>query len=52
MIFEDATSINAPVPEVVAAARNGNVKGLEIGVIEELNGEGYQAGVRTGLTSC
>ncbi len=43
----DATSINAPVPQVVAAAKSGDVKGLKIGVIKELNGDGYQAGVRT-----
>jgi aspartyl-tRNA(Asn)/glutamyl-tRNA(Gln) amidotransferase subunit A len=43
----DATSINAPVPQVVHAARNGNVKGVKIGVVKELNGDGYQAGVRS-----
>ena len=41
----DATSINAPVPAVVAAAKSGNVKGLKIGVIKQLQGSGYQAGV-------
>ncbi|MFM8842669.1 MAG: amidase, partial [Actinomycetota bacterium] len=41
----DSTSINAPVPRVVEAARRGDVKGLRIGVIKELQGEGYQAGV-------
>jgi aspartyl-tRNA(Asn)/glutamyl-tRNA(Gln) amidotransferase subunit A len=44
---KDATSINAPVPQVVHAARNGNVKGVKIGYVKELNGEGYQAGVRS-----
>ncbi len=44
---KDATSINAPVPQVVHAARNGNVKGVKIGVVKELNGDGYQAGVRS-----
>jgi len=43
----DSTSINAPVPEVVAAAKSGNVKGMKIGVVKELNGAGYQSGVRT-----
>ena len=43
----DATSINAPVPEVVKAARSGDVKGMKIGVVKELNGDGYQAGVRS-----
>ncbi len=42
---KDSTSINAPVPAIVAAAKNGNVKGLKIGVIKELQGEGYQTGV-------
>lgn len=44
---KDSTSINAPVPAVVAAAKSGNVKGLKIGVVKELNGDGYQKGVRT-----
>ena len=43
---KDATSINAPVPQVVHAAKDGNVKGMKIGVVKELNGEGYQPGVR------
>ena len=43
----DATSIDAPVPEVVRAARSGDVKGMRIGVVKELNGDGYQAGVRS-----
>jgi aspartyl-tRNA(Asn)/glutamyl-tRNA(Gln) amidotransferase subunit A len=42
----DSTSINAPVPAVVEAARRADVKGLRVGVIKELGGEGYQAGVR------
>ena len=42
---KDATSIDAPVPAVVAAAKSGNVKGLKIGVIKQLQGSGYQAGV-------
>jgi aspartyl-tRNA(Asn)/glutamyl-tRNA(Gln) amidotransferase subunit A len=41
----DSTSIKAPVPPVVEAARNGNVKGLRVGVVKEFGGEGYQAGV-------
>ncbi|CAN2206907.1 GatA Asp-tRNAAsn/Glu-tRNAGln amidotransferase A subunit and related amidases [Candidatus Nanopelagicaceae bacterium] len=43
----DATSINAPVPAVVAAAKSGDVKGMKIGVIKQLQGEGYQKGVQT-----
>lgn len=42
----DSTSINAPVPAVVEAARRGDVKGMRIGVVTELGGEGYQPGVR------
>ncbi|GAA3512655.1 aspartyl-tRNA(Asn)/glutamyl-tRNA(Gln) amidotransferase subunit A [Streptosporangium album] len=41
----DSTSIDAPVPSVVEAARNGDVAGLRIGVVKEFGGEGYQAGV-------
>ncbi|HEY3544895.1 MAG TPA: amidase family protein, partial [Propionicimonas sp.] len=41
----DATSINAPVPDVVAAARHADVKGMKIGVVREFGGEGYQPGV-------
>ena len=44
---KDSTSINAPIPAVVAAAKSGNVKGMKIGVVKELNGDGYQKGVRT-----
>ena len=41
----DSTSINAPVLPVVAAAKNDSVKGMKIGVIKELQGDGYQPGV-------
>ena len=41
----DSTSIDAPVPDVVAAARSGDVSGLKIGVVTELGGEGYAPGV-------
>ena len=44
---KDATSINAPVPAVVAAAKSADVKGMKIGVIKQLQGEGYQKGVQT-----
>jgi aspartyl-tRNA(Asn)/glutamyl-tRNA(Gln) amidotransferase subunit A len=43
----DSTSIDAPVPPVVAAARQADVSGLTIGVVRELSGEGYQPGVLT-----
>jgi len=42
---KDSTSVNAPVPKVVDAAKRADVKGLKIGVIKELQGEGYQKGV-------
>ncbi|MGC4960187.1 Asp-tRNA(Asn)/Glu-tRNA(Gln) amidotransferase subunit GatA [Gordonia sp. DT218] len=44
----DSTSIDAPVPDVVAAAEFGaqqDLSGVRIGVVTELQGEGYQAGV-------
>ena len=41
----DSTSINAPVPQVVTAAKRLDVKGMKIGVIKELSGSGFQAGV-------
>src|SRR6478672_705060 len=45
----DSTSIDAPVPPVVAAAREGargDLSGLRVGVVRELGGAGYQPGVR------
>jgi len=44
----DSTSIDAPVPPVVAAARagtQGDLGGVTVGVVTELGGEGYQPGV-------
>ena len=44
----DSTSIDEPVPAVVAAARrgaDGDLSGLRVGVVKELGGEGYQPGV-------
>jgi aspartyl-tRNA(Asn)/glutamyl-tRNA(Gln) amidotransferase subunit A len=49
----DSTSLPVPVPDVVAAARHGDVAGLRIGIIKELSGSGesgdgggWQAGVK------
>jgi aspartyl-tRNA(Asn)/glutamyl-tRNA(Gln) amidotransferase subunit A len=42
----DSTSIDADVPDVVAAARQADVRGLRVGVVRELDGDGYDAGVR------
>jgi aspartyl/glutamyl-tRNA(Asn/Gln) amidotransferase, A subunit len=41
----DSTSIDAPVPPVVEAARQADVAGLRVGVVKEFAGEGYQPGV-------
>ncbi len=42
----DSTSIDAPVPPVVEAARRADVAGMRIGIIKELTGDGFQAGVQ------
>ncbi|MCH9815999.1 MAG: Asp-tRNA(Asn)/Glu-tRNA(Gln) amidotransferase subunit GatA [Actinomycetia bacterium] len=42
----DSTSLPGPVPDVVKAARTADVRGLKVGLVKELNGPGYQAGVR------
>ena len=44
----DSTSLDLPVAPVVAAAHEGatgDLRGVRIGVVRELGGEGYQAGV-------
>jgi aspartyl-tRNA(Asn)/glutamyl-tRNA(Gln) amidotransferase subunit A len=44
----DSTSIDAAVPPVVRAAREGaagDLSGVRVGVVREFRGEGYQAGV-------
>jgi len=41
----DSTSIDAPVPDVVSAARSAEVSGVRIGVVSQFKGEGYQPGV-------
>ena len=41
----DSTSIDAPIPDIVAAAERADVRGMRIGLVKELSGEGYQAGV-------
>jgi aspartyl-tRNA(Asn)/glutamyl-tRNA(Gln) amidotransferase subunit A len=42
----DSTSIDAPVPALVEAAQRADVEGLRIGIVRELTGEGFQAGVQ------
>ena len=49
----DSTSIDAPLPDLVGAARRGaqgDLSGVRIGVVKELGGEGYQAGVLARFT--
>jgi aspartyl-tRNA(Asn)/glutamyl-tRNA(Gln) amidotransferase subunit A len=44
----DSTSIDQPLPDLVAAAEQGatgDMSGVRIGVVKELSGEGYQPGV-------
>ncbi|HJC60632.1 MAG TPA: Asp-tRNA(Asn)/Glu-tRNA(Gln) amidotransferase subunit GatA [Candidatus Dietzia intestinigallinarum] len=44
----DSTSLDVAIPDVVAAAREGargDLKGVRVGVVRELAGDGYQAGV-------
>jgi len=41
----DSTSIDAPVPPVVEAARQADVTGMRIGVVTQFKGDGYQPGV-------
>jgi aspartyl-tRNA(Asn)/glutamyl-tRNA(Gln) amidotransferase subunit A len=45
---KDSTSVEAAAPDVVAAARAGaagDLKGVRIGVVSQLRGDGYQPGV-------
>ena len=41
----DSTSINQQLESLVQAAKNKNIKGMNIGIIKELGGEGWQPGV-------
>ena len=43
---KDSTSIHAPIPPVVRAAQRADVTGMRIGVVKQLTGAGYQAGVQ------
>ena len=42
---KDSTSLTDPSTGLADAARLGNVAGMKIGIIKELHGEGFQAGV-------
>ena len=44
----DSTSIDAEVPDIVGAARAGadsDLRGIKVGVVRQLRGDGYQQGV-------
>ena len=44
----DSTSVDAAVPDVVGAAKAGaagDLRGVRVGVVQQLRGEGYQPGV-------
>jgi aspartyl-tRNA(Asn)/glutamyl-tRNA(Gln) amidotransferase subunit A len=45
---KDSTSIDAEVPDIVGAARagaDGDLRGVKVGVVRQLRGDGYQQGV-------
>ena len=49
----DSTSIASPLPSLVAAAHQGaagDLSGVRVGVIRELGGDGWQAGVQARFT--
>ncbi|MGU3293838.1 Asp-tRNA(Asn)/Glu-tRNA(Gln) amidotransferase subunit GatA [Williamsia sp. M5A3_1d] len=50
----DSTSIDAPIPDVVGAARagaRGDLAGVRVGIVTELQGDGYQPGVLASFTA-
>ncbi|MEE6273608.1 Asp-tRNA(Asn)/Glu-tRNA(Gln) amidotransferase subunit GatA [Georgenia sp. MJ206] len=47
----DSTSLDAPVGDLVAAARHGDLRGVRVGVVSQLGGEGYAEGVRASFTA-
>ena len=45
---KDSTSLDAEVPDIVGAARagaDGDLRGVKVGVVRQLRGDGYQDGV-------
>ena len=51
----DSTSIPEPVPPVVEAAKQGqnqDLKGLKVGVVTEMQGEGYAPAVEKSFAAC
>lgn len=47
----DSTSINQKLDSLVNAAKSKDIKGMKVGVIKELGGEGWQAGVLDNFAS-
>ncbi|MBJ7290178.1 Asp-tRNA(Asn)/Glu-tRNA(Gln) amidotransferase subunit GatA [Williamsia sp.] len=50
----DSTSLDSPVPDVVGAARRGaeqDLAGVRVGIVTELQGDGYQPGVLASFTA-
>ena len=51
----DSTSIPEPVPPVVEAARKGqtqDLSGLRVGIVKQMQGEGYQPAVEKQFAAC
>ncbi len=42
----DSTSIDAPVPPVLQASETRDLAGVRVGIVREISGEGFQAGVK------
>ncbi|MEE6287565.1 Asp-tRNA(Asn)/Glu-tRNA(Gln) amidotransferase subunit GatA [Georgenia sp. MJ173] len=47
----DSTSLPGPVGDLVTAAASQDLRGLRLGVVKELGGEGYQSGVETSFAA-
>ncbi|ETA03601.1 aspartyl/glutamyl-tRNA(Asn/Gln) amidotransferase subunit A [Frankia sp. CcI6] len=47
----DSTSVDAPVPAVVAAARQRDIRGMRVGVVREFAGDGYDPGVEAAFAA-
>jgi aspartyl-tRNA(Asn)/glutamyl-tRNA(Gln) amidotransferase subunit A len=46
----DSTSLPQSLGSMVEAAKSGSLKGVRVGVIKQLDGEGFQAGVKARFT--
>ena len=47
----DSTSLPDPVGDLTAATEAGDLRGLRVGVVRELSGEGYQPGVEASFAA-